>query len=517
MTRPFSFSAQPLWIRASLFGAAFATGMLVVGPTPVPGSQHAAFCPSIGILLATLLIVEKKTWPVFLFATIPGAVVAVFAQDLSPLASGLFWLIHVVEGVIGALLLRAVGTPHPRLSTLQQVIEFVAIGGLATSLIGATLGATATVTIFPEETFRSAWKTWASSHLLGTLTTAPLFLTWETKRIVGLFRSNRRRIEAILLTLAAGLWAGLIFSNYLNWSRADDYLILPLVLWAPVRFGLRGAAWINLLVALLATAVAGSGHGEFAPYATGDQRVMLGLQLFLAVSTLSTLMLASVLDERSETQEQLEVALADRDVLLKEIHHRVKNNLNVVASLLNLQAGYVRDEHDAALLEEARGRVIAMSRIHERLTRSSMQTSINFGDYLESLVEEFRQSLHRDDIRIEARVEPAVIDIDRAISCGLIVNELATNSLTHAFPLGRSGTITIGFTSRTDGTLRMTVRDDGIGIPPGTDLKGGSSMGMMVVNSLVHQLDGTMSVQTDGGSEFTIDVPALPARKSRTA
>jgi two-component sensor histidine kinase len=228
-------------------------------------------------------------------------------------------------------------------------------------------------------------------------------------------------------------------------------------------------------------------------------------------------MLAAVLDERGQTQEQLEMALADRDVLLKEIHHRVKNNLNVVASLLNLQAGYVRDEHDAALLEEARGRVVAMSRIHERLTRSSMQTSINFGDYLESLVEEFRQSLHRDDIQIEARVEPAVIDIDRAISCGLIVNELATNSLTHAFPQGRSGTITIGFTAQAHGTLRMTVRDDGIGIPPGTDIEGGSSMGMMVVNSLVHQLDGTMSVHIDGGTEFTIDVPAHPPRKSRTA
>lgn len=516
MTRPFSFSRLPLWLRATLFGAAFATGMLVVGPTPAPGSQHAAFCPSIGILLATLLIVEKRTWPVFLAATIPGAVVAMVAQDLSPFASILFWFIHIVEAVVGALLMRAVGTHHPRLSTLQQVIEFVAIGGLATSLIGATLGATATITFFPDETFRTAWKTWASSHLLGTLTTAPLFLTWETQRIIGLFRSNRRRIEAALLTLGALIWAALIFSDYLNWSRADDYLILPLVLWAPVRFGLRGAAWINLLVALLATVVAGSGHGEYAPYALGDQRVMLGLQLFLAVSTLSTLMLASVLDERAQTQEQLEFALADREILLKEIHHRVKNNLNVVASLLNIQTDYVRDKHDAVLLEEARGRVMAMARIHERLTRSSQQTSINFGEYLESLVEEFRQSLHRDDIRIEARVEPAVIEIDRAISCGLIVNELATNSLTHAFPEGRSGTITIALMSLPEGRLRVTVRDDGIGIPARTDLSGKTSMGMMVVNSFVHQLDATLSVRTENGTEFTIEVPAHAPRRSRT-
>lgn len=509
MPAKFSLSSQSLLVRASIFAVAFLGGAVAVGTSPLPGSYHTAFCPTIGLLIAVLLIAPRREWPVFFMATVPGIAAAIFVHNEPFTHAVFFWFVHHVQALVGVLLLQALGTHRPRLESLQEVFEFTAIGGVIASVVGATLSSVVATSLYPQESMIALWKSWASSHLLGTLATAPLLLTWDTRRVVNLFRSEPRRlIEALLLTLAAGLWSALIFTNVLAWSRMDSYLILPLVMWAPVRFGLRGASWVNFLLAVLANVLAAHGFGEFALNHGFDYRTVLGLQMLLAVSTLSTLALGSVLHEREQTQKQLEQALADKEILHREIHHRVKNNLNLVASLLNLQSDYVLDQQDARLLEDARRRIVAMAKIHERLTHKQELSSIDFGDYLNVLAEEFRKSSVRDDIQIRVNAEPVLLDLDRAITCGLIVNELATNALTHAFPGGRCGEIVISMNSLPQGGIRLAVSDNGIGLPEGKDLRSASTMGMMVVDSLVSQLDATMEIKTEKGTAFIIDLPA---------
>jgi two-component sensor histidine kinase len=514
MPARYSLSTKPVVVRASIFAAAFLVSVLAVGTSPLPESYHSTLCPSIGLLLGVLLITPRREWWAFFLATVPAIAAAIYFHNEPFASAAYFWFVHHVQALVGVLLIQALGTPRPRLDSLQEVFEFTAIGGVIATVVGATLSSTVAVYFYPELSMNVVWKSWASSHLLGTLTTAPLLLTWDTRRVVELFKLDPRRLgEALLLTLAAGVWSVLIFTNVLAWSRMDDYLILPLIMWAPVRFGLRGAAWINFLIAILATIVAIEGHGEYSLANGFDYRTVLGLQMLLAVSTLSTLALASVLHEREETKEWLEKALAEKEILHREIHHRVKNNLNLVASLLNLQTEYVRDPEDAQLLEEARRRVIAMARIHERLTHRRELSSIDFGDYLNALAEEFRNSSYRDDITINVKTENVALDLDRAISCGLIVNELATNALTHAFPNGRSGEIVISMATLADGGIRLVVGDDGIGLAHADQPRSSTSMGMMVVNSLLDQLGATMEVNTDKGTMFTIDLPANSHKK----
>jgi two-component sensor histidine kinase/integral membrane sensor domain MASE1 len=514
MPAKFSLSSQSLLVRSSIFAAAFLGGVVAVGMSPLPGSYHTAYCPTIGLLLAILLIVPRREWNVFFLATVPGIAASIFVHNEPFGHAVFFWFVHHVQALVGALLLQALSTLRPRLESLQEVFEFTAIGGVIASVVGATLSSVVAASLYPQESMTALWKSWASSHLLGTLTTAPLLLTWDTRRVVNLFRSEPRRlVEALFLTLAAGLWSALIFTDVLTWSRMDDYLILPLVMWAPVRFGLRGASWVNFLLAVLANILAAHGYGESALNHGFDYRTILGLQMLLAVSTLSTLALASVLHERELTQERLEQALADKEILHREVHHRVKNNLNLVASLLNLQTDYVRDQQDAQLLEDARRRIVAMAKIHERLTHRGELSSIDFGDYLNVLADEFRKSSVRDDIQIRVNTDPIPLDLDRAISCGLIVNELATNALTHAFPGGRSGEIVISMTPLPQGGIRLGVSDDGIGLPQGEDFRSSSSMGMMVVNSLLSQLDATMEIKTEKGTAFVIDFPANSQKK----
>jgi two-component sensor histidine kinase/integral membrane sensor domain MASE1 len=513
MPKQFSLSSQPLAVRASVFAAAFLGGILFVGLSPLPGSYHSAFCPTIGLLIAALLIAPRRDWPAFFLATLPGIAAAMFVHH-EPFGHALyFWFVHHLQALVGVLLAQALWRHRPRLESLQEVFEFTAVCGVIASVVGATLSSVVAASFYPEQSMTVLWKSWASSHLLGTLTTAPLMLTWDTRRVVNLFKVEPRRLlEALLLTLAAGACSALIFTDAVVWSRMDNYLIIPLVMWAPVRFGLRGASWVNFLIAVLANVLAAQGHGEFAFTNGFDYRSVLGLQMLLAVSTLSTLALAAVLLEREQTHERLEQALADKELLHREIHHRVKNNLNLVASLLNLQREYVRDKQDARLLEDARHRVVAMARIHERLTYRKDLSSVDFGDYLTMLADEVRKSSVRPDIQIRVNTESIPLDLDRAISCGLIVNELATNALTHAFPGGRMGEILISMSQVPENGIRLAVSDNGVGLPEGTDLRSSSSMGMMVVSSLVNQLDATMEIKTGKGTTFVIDLPAESQR-----
>lgn len=509
MKAQFSFRSQSLVTRSALFGLTFLAGTLAAGLSPLPGSGHSALCPSIGILLAIFIIFPRREWPYFILATIPALIVSVYAENAPVTLTLSMWAVHHLQAIAGALLMQALGTARPRMESLQEVIEFTAIGGVIATVFGATVASIIAARFFPEEAINALWKSWASSHVLGTMTVAPLMLTWDTERITRFFRVQPRRLtEAVLLTLAAGAWSGIIFSGLLGWSRMDEFLILPLIMWAPARFGMRGAAWINFLIAILANILAINGYGEYARTDVFEYRTLLGLQMLLAVATLSTLALGAVLGEREEALERLEEALKEKELLHREIHHRVKNNLNLVASLLSVQSEYVQHPEDTRILEDARHRVIAMARIHERLTVRADVSTVDFGEYLSLLGEEFRNSSTRDDITINVSTTPVTLDFERAISCGLIVNELATNSLTHAFPNGNGGEIAISLTIVRPDLLRLIVSDNGVGIPQGTDIIRAESMGMTVVNSLSKQLGASVKVESVKGTKFTIDVPA---------
>jgi two-component sensor histidine kinase/integral membrane sensor domain MASE1 len=470
---------------------------------------HSALCPTIGILLGTLLIFPRREWPAFLAATAPAIIISIFLEGTPPEATLLIWGVHHAQALVGAYLMQVLGTPRPRIDSLQDLIEFTAIGGVIATVLGATLGAVVSSRFFPDESINALWKSWASSHLLGTMTVAPLLLTWDTERIQHFFQQKRRRItEAILLTLAACAWSMVVLTGLLDWSRVDEFLILPLIMWAPARFGMRGAAWINILIAILANALAMNGYGEYARAGAFEYRTLLGLQMILAVSTLSTLALGAVLGEREQALDDLEAALRDKELLHREIHHRVKNNLNLIASLLSVQAEYVRDPEDVRLLEDARSRVIATARIHERLTYRADISRVDFGEYLTLLGEEFRSTSPRKDITITVDTVEVSLEFERAIYAGLIVNELATNALTHAFPEGRGGTIAITLKNTNQRHLSLSVSDNGTGLPANVSPAASSSMGMMVVQSLSKQLGAKLDVKSGPGTTFTIEFTA---------
>jgi PAS domain S-box-containing protein len=212
--------------------------------------------------------------------------------------------------------------------------------------------------------------------------------------------------------------------------------------------------------------------------------------------------------ERKRAEAEIKASLAEKEMLLKEIHHRVKNNLQVVASLLYLQADQLKDPTAAAVFEDTQNRIKSMALIHESLYRTGDLAHFNFAHYIENLGTHLFQSYTTGTSRISLHTEldQLALDVDTAIPCGLLLNELLTNALKYAFPEGHSGDIYI--TLRGDGEhVILSVRDTGIGLPEDFDFRQTESLGLQLVCMLTEQLGGTIEITSGSGTMCAVTFP----------
>ncbi len=209
---------------------------------------------------------------------------------------------------------------------------------------------------------------------------------------------------------------------------------------------------------------------------------------------------------KTQYAEKIEKSLKEKEVMLKEIHHRVKNNLQVISSLLSLQSRHIKDKEALELFNDSRNRIYSMSLIHERLYQSEDLARIDFAGYLRTLTRDLFRSYNVDPnvIKMNLELKDVFLNVNTGIPCGLIINEMVTNSLKHGFPDGRRGEIQIGFYERKKGEYTLNVRDNGIGFPEDFDFRNTESLGMYLVVSLVEQLDGTIELDKGEGTSFTI-------------
>lgn len=217
--------------------------------------------------------------------------------------------------------------------------------------------------------------------------------------------------------------------------------------------------------------------------------------------------------EIKSAERKLQLSLNEKEVMLKEIHHRVKNNLQVISSLLSMQSDYVQDKQSLSVFIESQNRLRTMSMIHEELYQSENLGKIQYSVYIEKLLNQLFQVYGKSDsVVLVTLLEPLDITVNRAIPIGLIINELVSNSLKYAFPEGRSipnkPELRVSF-SKSGENLEMRVEDNGIGMPFGFDLKDSNSLGLKLVNILVRQLGGKIDFSSDSkkGTQFKIHIP----------
>lgn len=223
--------------------------------------------------------------------------------------------------------------------------------------------------------------------------------------------------------------------------------------------------------------------------------------------------------ELKRAEEQLKASAREKEVMLQEIHHRVKNNLQIMMSLLDLQSQYVHDERFLDVLKDAEHRILSIALVHEQLYQSENFAEIQAQQYVQDLVEDllYASETLEDRVTLAIDVEDTAFGLATAVPLGLLINELVTNSLKHAFPEERDGEIRILLKAIGEDAFELRIADNGVGLPPGTDWRSRDSFGLYLVGSLVEQLHGEMQLDTTEGTEFLLRFKRIRERKKKSA
>lgn len=216
---------------------------------------------------------------------------------------------------------------------------------------------------------------------------------------------------------------------------------------------------------------------------------------------------AQDITERKRAEEYMKNSLKEKEILLKEIHHRVKNNLQVISSLLYLQSKKLSDAKSLEVFNEGQNRIRSMVLVHEQLYKSGDLARINFDKYIHELAHSLSLSYGSTPITFIIDIDGVYLGVDQAIPCGLILNELISNALKHAFTPGKQGQIEIDLRTDNSDYLTLTVKDNGVGFPKNLDFRNTTSLGLNIINKLVNQLKGTIELDTNAGTEFMIRFP----------
>jgi two-component sensor histidine kinase len=218
------------------------------------------------------------------------------------------------------------------------------------------------------------------------------------------------------------------------------------------------------------------------------------------------------IDHRSTLEQKLRASLYEKEVMLDEIHHRVKNNMQVISSLMALNAGRLTDPDCRAIIDDMRRRIHSLSMVHDRLYQSDDLSAVDAQDYFRRLLDNLVGSLAGDDKEITTDIDARGVGlpIHVAVPCALMTNEIVTNSLKHAFTGRQSGTIRVTMAQKPDSSLTLIVEDDGVGMPESVDPAAPATLGLRIVKVLARQVGATVKLRRTGGTRFRFDIPPEP-------
>ncbi|HRA60844.1 MAG TPA: PAS domain S-box protein, partial [Bacteroidia bacterium] len=209
---------------------------------------------------------------------------------------------------------------------------------------------------------------------------------------------------------------------------------------------------------------------------------------------------------RKQQEKELQESLKEKEVLLKEVHHRVKNNMQVISSILNLQSSYIKDEAAVEMLKESQDRIKSMAFIHESLYQGKNLSHVKFSEYVRNLVSNLFHTygINKKGLKLKFDLDEVFLNLDTSIPCGLILNELISNALKYAFTDREEGTLSVTLKKLEGGKLKLEVTDDGKGFPKEINWKDTESLGLQLVVTLAGQIRGDIQMETKKGTTFTI-------------
>jgi len=497
-------------LLAACYFASAQLGLLLI-----PGNSIvAAIWPPSGLALAALVLLGGRVWPgIFI-----GALATAFGHGHVLIISLTLSLAGTLAALVGAWLLQRLDFDRAieRGRDVVSLIATAVITGCICPAFGAPL-----LALYG----RVSWSelppllcAWSAADSVGILLVAPLLLTWTYRRRRYWSRARILGFSAFIVTVV--LVSKFAFANPAT-SIEPRYLLLstafPLLIWAALQFGTRETI---LGATIMSCAAAYSWTHGHAPYPLGVvDRPLLVIDIFVAEIVGTALLLGSITVQRRHAYAELERRVSERtaelasrneekEILLKEIHHRVKNNMQVICSLLNLEARRFDDVRLAHAFADSQSRVKSMALVHEHLYQSRNLDCISMRTYVRALVDGVAQTHSRgNNVRCEVEAADITLPIDTAVPCGLIINEMVTNVFKHAFPDGNTGRLAVVLSERSPDRVELIVSDDGVGLPPSRGSPPTGSFGMSLVAMLVEQLGASIDVLPTPGTTFRVIFP----------
>jgi two-component sensor histidine kinase/integral membrane sensor domain MASE1 len=460
--------------------------------------------PTAGLAVAALLIGGLKYWP----AILAGSLIVVFWDGFTWSYLGIS-LGNTLQAVIIAWFLSnrtdfhsTLIEPHDYLWLTLSAVTFNFPGAANAIALLHFSG------LLESQNITLDILHWWQGNILGILLVTPLILIW--RQTPHFWFKGVLAVETIACFGLAFLCGQIIFLGWFHeflGTIARAHMMYAFVVWGAVRFGRHGTMLIIAMIAVQALLGAVWKVGYFATdIATSG---LANYWVYMIIMTMLGIVLALSIVRRDQVEGQLRTALIEKDALFFEIHHRVKNNLQVIYSLLSLQAHSETDDHVLAALQESRRRVLVMARIHENLHQSGNTSLINGKDYFMTLVEDTRSSFGTSvsHVLFNLDIEEITLEMERAISYGQIISELLSNCLKHAFPSDRPGRVDIALRRITPTKTELSIADNGKGLPEKFDLDTIKSLGMRMVKSLTHQLNGILTIKNLNGTQIQIIFP----------
>lgn len=490
-------------ILGGLLAAHFAATSFGVS-TLTPATPVASLWPAAGVIAGGLAILSPRERPFLLV----GAFLVVFAANYFypiPQEESLTLAVAIViEGFIFVSIYR-IGRLPLTFDTPRQVGVFIVAGAIASALSGLFAVPTLAAASGEAKLLFADWSPWFMAHFIGIIAVAPPLIAANLPA--------RHRVlsgEAVLAIVSGSAVSAIIFlspADRVPGQHIPVTLVFPFVLWCGARCSPLANAILACIISLIIMYSVPHGLGPFSSLGWAFPRRIMTIQNFTLVISAGSLFLSILFAERRDREMQLARALEAQKSLLYEVNHRVKNSLQLVTSVLVIEAAQLKDPDARNALRTAQSRIDIIAGLHRRLYSNERHAVIDLGEALHEVAESVLRAAGRKDVTMVANIEAGVLaDVGIATPISLAVAEIVTNSVKHAYPDG-GGPIYLEF-AEIEGALRLAIRDEGPGLPGPNSGDAVTSMGMKIIIDLFRQVDGVVHQDTEaGGASYLIRIP----------
>jgi two-component sensor histidine kinase/integral membrane sensor domain MASE1 len=471
-------------------------------------TNASPFWPPTGIAFASVMLFGYRISPGIAL----GAFLANYTTGLSPVVSLAIAIGNTLEALIGFFLFIRLSLNQSIVDSIHNVLTFLVPVSIASTMISASIGA---ISIYAGGFHSGAplyyvWWTWWLGDTVGNIVVAPLVLS-IANFVRGVWTFKTLRLFVLLFLISAAL-SFVVFGPSFHFGHILVYSTLIIIVVSAFNLPLIGTTFLSAFISLLAVVGTISGFGPFVLQDRNES--LLFLQIYIGVITATGLILCAALNERKKAlldmhsaEQQAKSMAAEKTLLLRELNHRVKNNLQIIISLLNIHQNELVSEQGKSVFKECINRVIAINNVHQSLFQAAQPDYVDLSEYLNvlamNLVNTYRSNPSKVKIEIEA--DKVAIHHEKAIPLGMVLNELMVNSLKHAFLPQQEGIISITL-KRTDHKILFSYSDNGPGMQE-TQKDQASSIGMQLINLLVKQISGTVQSKISTGATYLIEFP----------